>query len=359
MEFHPSALFHASVDEKVQIVNGMPFISAIVPVYNCQDVLHRCIDSVLSQSFTDFELILVDDGSTDESPCLCDAYSINDSRVRVIHRQNGGTSAARNTGIDAARGSYLVFLDNDDEWISEHSLKHVADRLKQTNPDVLVFLSKTLWENNGKLQGRSPNLSSHPENPDYPLVPDDTESSLANLVDEYYFGAAVWCKAIKRSFIEGNHIRFPEGMRNEDFDFSFCLLRDLSTVDFLNEYVYIWHRGRGITLSSGLPSRSSALDLAKLIELRGTEVGAQNETRQKALKSYLSVFYSVWLGYSCLYDDAHMTELKKALSKYEYLLFESSRHDVHFIGKLCRIIGQKLTGHLLALRYRIKAWRGQ
>lgn len=345
--------------EKVQLVSDTPLISAIVPVYNCQDVLHRCVESVLAQTYTDFELILVDDGSTDASPQLCDSYAHNDKRVRVIHRQNGGTSAARNTGIDAARGAYLVFLDNDDEWVSEHSLEHVARRLQQTNPDVLVFLSKQLWENTGMLEGKTIDSSSHPDNPDYPLVPGDVDASLANLVDEYVFGAAVWSKAIKRSLVEREHIRFPEGMRNEDSDFSFCLLRDLETVDYLNEPVYIWHRGRGVTQSSGLPSRSSALDLAKLIERRAAEINTNNEGRQRALKKYLSIFYSVWLGYSYLYQDAEVKGLRRTLGRFTELLNESGRRDVRLIGTSCRLLGQGITGRLLAFRYRLKAWRGQ
>lgn len=95
-----------------------PVLSVIVPVYNTKEPLPRCIDSILSQSFSDFELLLVDDGSTDGSGAVCDEYSAKDNRVRVFHKENGGVSSARNVGLENANGQWLTFLDSDD-WIEE------------------------------------------------------------------------------------------------------------------------------------------------------------------------------------------------------------------------------------------------
>lgn len=92
----------------------MPTISIIVPVYNAEEYLHRCLDSVIKQTFKDIEIILVDDGSTDKSSMICDEYSLRDSRVKVIHQKNGGPSKARNTGIDCAKGLFYGFVDSDD-----------------------------------------------------------------------------------------------------------------------------------------------------------------------------------------------------------------------------------------------------
>lgn len=98
-------------------------ISIIVPVYKSEPYLHRCVDSILAQTFTDFELILVDDGSPDKCPAICDEYAARDSRVQVIHKANGGVSSARNAGLDAACGKYIMFCDSDDyvdsDWCQE------------------------------------------------------------------------------------------------------------------------------------------------------------------------------------------------------------------------------------------------
>ena len=92
----------------------MPKISVIVPVYKVEKYIHRCIDSILDQTFADFELVLVDDGSPDNCPAICDDYAAKDSRIRVVHKQNGGLSSARNAGVDIAVGEYILFCDSDD-----------------------------------------------------------------------------------------------------------------------------------------------------------------------------------------------------------------------------------------------------
>lgn len=100
----------------------MPKISVIVPVYNSEQYLHRCIDSILNQTFTDYELLLIDDGSTDNSGIICDEYASNDYRVRVFHKENGGVSSARNLGLDNAKGDWISFVDSDD-WVGRRYLE--------------------------------------------------------------------------------------------------------------------------------------------------------------------------------------------------------------------------------------------
>ena len=100
-------------------------VSVIVPIYNSEKYLKRCVDSILSQTFSDFELLLVDDGSTDGSGSICDEYSVKDSRVRVFHKENGGVSSARNLGLDNARGEWITFVDSDD-YLEESFLAELS-----------------------------------------------------------------------------------------------------------------------------------------------------------------------------------------------------------------------------------------
>ena len=104
-------------------------ISVIVPVYNVEKYLPRCIDSILAQSFTDFELILVDDGSKDSSGKICEAYVTKDDRVKVLHKENGGASTARNAGIEIARGTWICFIDSDD-YVLPNYLQGMYERTK-------------------------------------------------------------------------------------------------------------------------------------------------------------------------------------------------------------------------------------
>ena len=119
-----------------------PAISIIIPVYNAENYLRRCIDSVLSQSFTDFELILVDDGSKDKSPQICDEYASQDTRVRVIHKANGGVSAARNDGLDIAKGEYITFIDSDD-WVERDYLSTLSN---YRDYDIVFFSHRLIYE---------------------------------------------------------------------------------------------------------------------------------------------------------------------------------------------------------------------
>lgn len=114
-----------------------PTISIIVPIYNAEAYIHRCIDSILAQTFTDFELILVDDGSRDNSSAICDGFAVKDSRVQVIHKDNGGVSSARNKGLEAARGKYILFCDSDD-YVSKQWCEQLLEHIK-LYPNAWVF----------------------------------------------------------------------------------------------------------------------------------------------------------------------------------------------------------------------------
>jgi glycosyltransferase involved in cell wall biosynthesis len=111
----------------------MPKVSIIVPVYNAEKYLQECVESVLGQTLSDIELILVDDGSTDSSPTLCDQYAAQDRRVKVIHKPNGRAASARNAGLRVASGEYVAFVDADD-WISPD----MYEKMLQTNADVTL-----------------------------------------------------------------------------------------------------------------------------------------------------------------------------------------------------------------------------
>ena len=121
-----------------KVVSFMEIIlSIVVPVYNVEQYLSRCIDSILNQTFTEFELILVNDGSTDNCPIICDEYAKRDSRIKVIHKQNGGLSDARNAGIDLARGKYISFIDSDD-FIINTSYEKLLYQAEKNELDIIT-----------------------------------------------------------------------------------------------------------------------------------------------------------------------------------------------------------------------------
>lgn len=122
-----------------------PLVSIIVPVYNIEDYLHYCIDSILSQSYTNFELLLIDDGSKDKSGAICDEYAERDKRVKVIHKENGGVSAARNTGLDKGTGDYICFVDSDD-YVHSEMLQTLVEVALDESCDFVTALEENVYK---------------------------------------------------------------------------------------------------------------------------------------------------------------------------------------------------------------------
>ena len=114
-----------------------PEISVIIPVYNGQSYISRCVESILRQTYEDYEILLIDDGSTDSSPIICDKYSTENSKIRVVHKENGGLSDARNMGIKESQGKYITFVDNDD-WIEPQMLEKLHDAAKVHAADIVM-----------------------------------------------------------------------------------------------------------------------------------------------------------------------------------------------------------------------------
>ena len=118
-------------------------LSVIIPVYNVEKYLSRCVDSVLNQTYKNFELILVDDGSLDNSPVICDEYENKDSRIKVIHKENGGLSSARNAGLEICKGDYIFFIDSDDWLTDENVLEEFISKAEKENADFVYSFMNT------------------------------------------------------------------------------------------------------------------------------------------------------------------------------------------------------------------------
>lgn len=171
-------------------------ISVIVPVYNVEKYLHRCIDSILAQTYSDFELLLIDDGSKDSSGEICDEYAAKDSRVRVFHKENGGVSSARNLGLENAKGEYVTFCDSDD-YVGEDWLDSYREVMHE-NVDLaiqgyyIIDKDKTIKKKLSQSIG---------------YAVDEKRRLIATLMTQGVYGY-LWVKLFCRKTIEDNHIRF-------------------------------------------------------------------------------------------------------------------------------------------------------
>lgn len=193
-------------------------ISIIVPVYNIEQYLPRCIESVLAQTYTKFELILVDDGSKDKSGEICDAYQRKDDRIRVIHKENGGSSSARNAGIKAAKGAYLGFVDSDD-YIEKDMYEKMMQAIESIGCNIVQVARDEKDENGNKL----PDICEMPK--------EQVTYSSAEFMKELLLhkGDCSFCtKLLNRDLFVEN--QFPEGALNEDFHLLVRMLKQGETV---------------------------------------------------------------------------------------------------------------------------------
>jgi glycosyltransferase EpsH len=182
-------------------------LSIIVPVFNTEQYLPRCLDSILSQSFTDFELLLIDDGSTDGSGWICDAYAEKDSRIRAFHKENGGVSSARNLGLKEAKGEWVCFMDSDDE-LMPNALQVMADRAY--NEVDLVMAGYEVYNDVGE---KTYSLEKCISN----LMPNESAVKEMYAPTDYRYQGYIWNKLFRLSLISSNSIRFAEDIFfNED-----------------------------------------------------------------------------------------------------------------------------------------------
>ncbi len=215
-------------------------LSIIVPIYNVEQYLHKCIDSILAQTFTDFELILVDDGSTDRCPQICDEYAKKDSRIKVIHKENGGLSDARNAGIDIAQGDYLGFVDSDD-YIHEQMYEKLYELATKHSAEIACCSIQDIYRD-GKFGAKNPRAGEIIEiSPSYIIENFNTASQLTLLSS---------CNKIfdKRLFQD---IRYPKGKIYEDA-YIFLDLIDQTTkiVRTYEQYYYYRCQRPGSTVNS-------------------------------------------------------------------------------------------------------------
>ena len=198
--------------------------SIIIPVYNVEQYLKKCITSVLEQTYRDFEVILVDDGSTDSSGSLCDSFQKQDSRIHVFHKNNEGLSSARSVGIAKANGDYIIFLDSDDYWLESGFLNSVDSRLAKTKADVLCF-NFCKVTNGQVMQPYFPRQSM-------PLNLEDYQA-FDYFIDRSLWVNSAWNKVIMSSLLKTNGIFFEEGVTSEDIEWSAKLVFYSHKIDFI------------------------------------------------------------------------------------------------------------------------------
>lgn len=220
----------------------MPFFTVIVPVYRVRkEYLDACVESILNQSAGDLELILVDDGSPDDCGHHCDEYAARDARVRVIHQTNQGVSAARNNGLEAAEGEWILFVDGDD-WIEPDTCERLRTRLQNTDCDILHFgMAREFADRSEKMKcglrfDRPYDLESIQDREEIYLCAVQAPNAGGKRRNPSYYS---WDKAYRRSFLRKNDLRYPLGLKkSEDKVFILRCLRRVEKYTVIEDAFY-------------------------------------------------------------------------------------------------------------------------
>ena len=222
-----------------------PLFSIIVPIYNVERYLEQCIESVLAQDYQNYELILVDDGSPDNSIDICTKYAKQYSNIVFIHKINGGVSDARNAGIQIARGEYLMFLDSDDYWEGTTILSDLQKIITENNPDTIFNYMSSVYPEK---------IVNHYINRDQ-LIGSFREDFQGLYRDGIYLGFP-FTKTIKRELILKNHLFFIKGRSFEDVAWSFFLTKYISSYAIYKNCFYMYRRERKGSISSVATSKN-------------------------------------------------------------------------------------------------------
>lgn len=323
------------------------FFSVILPVYNVEKYLRECIDSVLEQNFIDFELILVDDGSKDNSPLICDEYALKDERIKVIHKSNGGLSDARNMGTAKATGEYIIYIDSDDFITSKNFLNDIHKKATETQSDIILYKFSKFFDDTKKLANCTFSLN-FVEN-----INDPDQLINALVKNDAYYGMA-WIKAFRRKIAITNNIQFEKGLLGEDMDWYFNLILCSNTISAIDTS-YIAYRQREGSITTSLKLKNLT-DFIYILEKwsKKIENADTTDSKKNALLGALAKYYSNLLITYVRVSDTDKRKFADRIKKLSYLLDYSMSPRPQQIRKFYKIIGFTGVTTMLKILDKIK-----
>lgn len=289
-----------------------PLVSVIVPVYKVGKYLDKCVESIVGQTYKNLEIILVDDGSPDNCPAMCDKWAERDSRIKVIHKQNGGVSSARNAGIDAAQGEFIGFVDSDD-WLEPDMYDCLVKNALEYNADISRCGYFVDWSDHTSYVGSTEKKKN---------LPDDVEAR-REMLATYHGTSALWNKVYRASLFDS--LRIDESMKiTEDWYINYILLRRSQKVvyDDICKYHYVMH-GNNATKSY---SRSGNMDMLKTISFFEEQENGDAQTAGQLAFGYTTTALTA-MNHMISAGDIHCEEYKKAAKcvlKYKKNIFRGS-----------------------------------
>lgn len=325
---------------RVQI--DVPFFSIIAAVYNVAPYLRKCVGSILAQGSKNYELILVDDGSTDGSADICDMFAEKYARVRVIHKKNGGLSSARNAGIRKALGTYVLFADGDD-FIAADSLEKIQKSIQNSGlPDVVFLKGRKVFAERGTSVPMEDGISSAVCR----MGQKEIHAYLAALPK---FPASACTKAVRRSMFADGTLYFRENLLCEDLEWSPRLFLSMTSAGCCDSDYYCYRQGRQGSISN-TSSEKKAMDVLSIIQSwnRCAKRTGDEQERQMICSLMEYAFRHLMLNYSSV-SRVRRREYRRRVRQNAWILHTRTDAASRLIAYSYHLIGICLTGKLLKI----------
>lgn len=309
-------------------------VSFILPIYNVEKYLSECVESILAQTYSDFEMLLVDDGSPDNCPALCDEWARKDSRIKALHKPNGGLSDARNYGLYHAKGDYVVFVDSDDFWVEKDCLERLMNVVDAHPECDFIGFNCSYYYSDTKTYKKwvayNESLS----------VPTDKNIVICSLVASGTFPMSACLKIIKRKSLSDMGLRFIKGTIAEDIPWFIDLLEGSKKCMFVNQYIYAYRQNvTGSITASGNPKSTSDLFAIVKNEVAKMKNRSIAKDAKDALYSFLAYEFCILLTASSRISK----EIRKELMNYKWLLDYTSNPKVRKAAFVNKLFGIKVT----------------
>lgn len=314
--------------------------SIIVPVYNVEKYIEECIESIISQTYKDFELILVDDGSNDKSSDICDEYAKKNMNIKVIHKKNGGLSSARNAGINASSGRYLMFIDGDDKLRDINNLELLNKIAKKENVDILFY--KMIYWYGEKYKYN---------NKQYDNSFSDKVEIINSLNEKGLLSVSACDKVVKRDLVVDNDLYFQENLLSEDIHWSFKLYLYATSFYHTNLNIYMYRQQRKDSIST-TKSEKSLGDLYYIIKF-WMNYKYESEELKQVYFGIISYWYLIMrTNYPKKIYKRNMMQTFKKLDK--EMLNYNKNYKVRLAYNISRIIGVEASFKIMRIYIKLK-----
>ena len=321
----------------------MPRVSIVIPVYNTSRFLEECIRSVLHQDFSDWQVILVNDGSTDGSGTICDQYAATDPRIEVLHQTNQGLSVARNNGLARAQGEFVLFLDSDDFWLRQDTLTTLLDAMDR-HPECDFIGFNWVYYFSKERQSRWTDFGN-----DVPEIVSG-EEALRSILRSGDTPMSACIKILRRDFLIKSELSFIPGITSEDIPWFMRLLCHTTHCLFLHDYLYGYRQEVDGSITKEYTPRRFH-DLVFIIE-DGLQLADSQPSpgMRDALLSFYATEYCILLSHMDVLTKEERQSIEPWMRKQQYLLSYDQSPKVRLANRAWRLTGLKGLELLLRLR---------